>query len=656
MISCFLDPYPEELFYSVCARYKASRRYANYQTVSRVLFGGGYNAVIEFPCRLGYLANHLPPGNQYTTDLLINKYTLFPYYQPFLPMERVQQILQHMVVGPGPGKNFQLLIGIKSSVVTPLAFLRYCPACVAAERATLGECYWHRLHQAPGVVVCPHHEVFLEDSQIPTTTALRANTFFAAEESISDTMPHSAKDSPFFQRYKRLALSIAELLEGSFPPSEPGFWREQYPALMAQHEYLTPRELFRCEEFLQAFSQFCPLEFQRQLGCQINLEPSHWRSWWAAMRGSGRTIAPLVHLLILQMLDVGVASFFRQRFSPPKKFGAGPWPCLNPVCGHYKQSVIMSFEFRKNNSQAQVAGLFACTCGFTYTRLGPESHPEDRFKYSTVLVYGRVWDDHLRQWWADPALNQREIGRRLGVTSATVRKQAIRLGLPIPRPSNRNPFRSGSPKSQEGKDVAWYRKQWLALLKAHPDATRTELYRLLHGVHSWLWLHDRLWLNQHLPPARPRHRPKRRLLSNEANQVPVVLNLQNLDDAELAATVRRVTLLFYDSPERPERISERMLRRAVPSLVVLRSAPDRFPLTAQAVKESVETRECWGLRRVNWALQRYLEERICPTRPGFIRRANIFAIREVSSIQQAIDEAMLALEPLKGQGALLSVV
>lgn len=48
---------------------------------------------------------------------------------------------------------------------TPLHF-RVCPFCVRVDREQFGEPYWHRIHQVPGVLACPHHSVYLENSSV----------------------------------------------------------------------------------------------------------------------------------------------------------------------------------------------------------------------------------------------------------------------------------------------------------------------------------------------------------------------------------------------------------------------------------------------------------------------------------------------------------
>src|SRR5579884_3399041 len=163
MLEYFLDPHPDELLYSVWARYSDQVQYPNQADVAQELFGKrSCNAIVEWSCYLRYLIDQLSPGHCYTVDMLINDHTLFPLYAPFLPSERRRLLWEQMVMGNGI--TFRSRMGIANSHIQGYQWLRYCPECVKSDRERFGETYWHRLHQAPGVEVCPIHDTFLENS------------------------------------------------------------------------------------------------------------------------------------------------------------------------------------------------------------------------------------------------------------------------------------------------------------------------------------------------------------------------------------------------------------------------------------------------------------------------------------------------------------
>src|SRR5690242_884183 len=117
MLRCVPDPYPDEIFYSICARFSDCVRYYKPQRVMLDLFGTQYaTAAVTFPCYLDYFADQLPSGSIYTAEYLIAKHTLFPFYGAFLSSEKL-----HLLVSDIRGKNgliAHMHAGISGSRIT----------------------------------------------------------------------------------------------------------------------------------------------------------------------------------------------------------------------------------------------------------------------------------------------------------------------------------------------------------------------------------------------------------------------------------------------------------------------------------------------------------------------------------------------------------
>jgi hypothetical protein len=85
MIATFPDPYDGELFYSVLARFAERMKYPTPNVALRELFGSGHGVpAIELPNKIDALLKQLPPGNVYSSDHILQKHTLLPFYAPFL--------------------------------------------------------------------------------------------------------------------------------------------------------------------------------------------------------------------------------------------------------------------------------------------------------------------------------------------------------------------------------------------------------------------------------------------------------------------------------------------------------------------------------------------------------------------------------------------
>jgi hypothetical protein len=154
MIGYFPKAHPDELLYSICARCFDRMGYPNKQALVQEIFGKRtVLACIELPSHLDNLIAVLPTGHHYTADQLIDYHTLLPFYGPFLPPARLNRVRQDMRGNNGP--TIHMRIGSMASRVPLPRWLRFCTLCVHEDRKQFDECYWHRIHQIPGVVVCP---------------------------------------------------------------------------------------------------------------------------------------------------------------------------------------------------------------------------------------------------------------------------------------------------------------------------------------------------------------------------------------------------------------------------------------------------------------------------------------------------------------------
>ena len=187
MIGFFPDPYPDELFYSACARYAQRLDYPNKQSVITELFGRrGLSAIVDFPTRLKYFLSVIRT-NKYSAEEIINKNTLFPFYEPFITVERAEFIRKEMKKLSDNHIGARLAININQ--INLPKFLRFCPLCVKSDKVKFGETFWHRLHQLAGVFVCPEHLCFLENSQIKWERE-SSGFFHAAEDFVTSAKAH----------------------------------------------------------------------------------------------------------------------------------------------------------------------------------------------------------------------------------------------------------------------------------------------------------------------------------------------------------------------------------------------------------------------------------------------------------------------------------
>lgn len=141
-------PYPDELIGSVVARGMV-RSGMPYKTFRRHLFGAR-------PLEASYF---LPTALETIARIaavcpmkMLWEHTVLPYVAAF-KTKREAALLARRIRFPSAGS----LASLVQSATEACDGLRYCPECLNAEMDALGESYWHRAHNLPGVHVCTTH-------------------------------------------------------------------------------------------------------------------------------------------------------------------------------------------------------------------------------------------------------------------------------------------------------------------------------------------------------------------------------------------------------------------------------------------------------------------------------------------------------------------
>jgi len=154
MIGYFPDPYPDELFYSICARFADRMQYPSRAAVVVELFGCQTAAAIaDLPTRLDSVVATLPPGHHYTTDYIIDQHTLLPFFGPFMPLERLNRLRADMRSATN-GSGIYRRAGIATGRIPRREWLQFCPQCIKEDRLEIQSVMdlWHpcQLRSKPG--------------------------------------------------------------------------------------------------------------------------------------------------------------------------------------------------------------------------------------------------------------------------------------------------------------------------------------------------------------------------------------------------------------------------------------------------------------------------------------------------------------------------
>lgn len=181
----FPEPFPDESLYSLAVRYHRLSANPSYRVTSQELFGA-YSRTCGsiLPCCLEGLAQRL--GKAYPVNVLIDRFTLLPLYQPFVA--DAKYCAARVAMAGNCGTGLKMSLGITASRFLKHASFRYCKSCVSEDLLRYGVAYWHRVHQAVGTCICPLHK-----------DVLWAMTFPHGADWRCMLLPDEAKGTPVLQ-------------------------------------------------------------------------------------------------------------------------------------------------------------------------------------------------------------------------------------------------------------------------------------------------------------------------------------------------------------------------------------------------------------------------------------------------------------------------
>jgi Tn7-like transposition protein D/TniQ len=634
----FPTPHPDELLYSLCARFSARVRYSSSKSVIEDLVGTtGATATVDLPNNLGQLATALPAGSPLTAERLIKQHTLLPFFSAFLPPERVTQLEGDM--RGGCGQAGYMRSGVMASRIPTPRHLRFCPVCIQEDVRRFREAYWHRTHQVSGVVACPTHEVFLEDGNVSRCAGRHNLQFITADDATRALPPQRLDFSDHdHQVLLQIARDVAWLLEHPSPGSAPGALHNRHLRLLIGRGLATYTGSIHVKALLDEFTRHYSANLLKLLHCEFT-GSDHTKTNWLLrlVRPPKHAQHPLYHLLLMQFLGCSAEEFFRvpDEFS---LFGEGPWPCLNPAADHHREPIIQECRLSARLRNGRPVSTFSCECGFSYARSGPDSSPEDRFRAGRIISFGPIWEAKLKGLWKDSSLSMSEVGRHLGVDPLTVRRHATRLKLPSSRSSRKSKplphaarLKGTHDSTANARKQRAYRAKWVSATRQMPKTSLKALRLNLPREYAWLRQNDVNWLMRHSPLNRRRDRPTSSVDWKKR-------------DAKYAVVVRATATRLRNNPGRPVHVTRSAIGRAVGATTLLRQKLHKMPLTAQVIAGVVETRVEYAVRRIRWAAECFTHERTMPRPWQLMLRASVYSLRSVSEVKSAVDAALCLID------------
>lgn len=577
MIIQFPTPYPDELLYSIIARYHIRSGNVFWKHTLEDLFGKRTISATAFlPSGIESLVQHLPQNTTLTAQALIEAHTMYPFYTVFLPTEKAQSIYESMM--SDDGKRIYMQSGIMASSIPQNQYLKYCSECAKEDLSMYGELYWHRLHQLPGQLICSKHGLWLEDSKVPIIYSNK-HAFILPTTSNCDLNKVRIVNGDALQQFRDVILQAEYLLNKQYQSQSFSHFTGFYRHHLIKTGFANFNGRVNQKKLQDAFRKY----YSEQLLKSLYVDDGQWLA--SISRKHRKSFHPYQHILLLNLLGLDVNAVFETTTHENDPFGQPNWPCLNVICPEHRKSIIKVVTIRRCEKTKKPIGRFTCPkCGFSYTRKGKDLEQKDRYKYTRIMEFGFPWKKELESL-LEEGISYREIARRLGVDPNTVIKYEKIINTKTA--PNKEAFKKNDLVKER-------RFEWLQLQKNFPNLSKTELRRLSPAVYASLYRHDREWLNRNSPNPQ-----KENSIYNRVNWME--------RDQEILNKVQMVVNELRNNGNNPIRITVKTLGDGIGERALLEKHLDRLPETKVFIDQVYESEKDFRVRRVEHVINKMKE-------------------------------------------------
>jgi len=575
IIHFFTDPYKDELIYSAISRYHFYTGNIDFKDTIEECFGKRtIISSLEIGSPIDVLAKNI--GGSYTPESLVKNHTIFPYYIPFLPMKRREEIIKEIKYGDSSGIYHKL--GIVAGSVCRRQGIYYCPICAQNEIQMKGEAYIHREHQLQGIYLCVHHGELLSKYKIIKTDVSRLE-FIRFEKELLD-LRSNPKNTKHYEKMIKIARDAYYLLENDLMSVNKKTILKKYKSILCEKGLTTSGSRIRQRELYDEFINFYGLEFLKVMDSSIDNDDEY--NWLRVItRDLKRTVHPVRHLLLINFLSGNIAEFFNDVKHDYNPFGKGPWPCLNKISKHYRMDVVNDLKITDDYKTRLPVGTFSCDCGFVYSRKGPDKEGINKFKLGRIKNFGGVWEDKLKSHLKENKYGLRELARFMKCDPKTILKFDSILGTNMFQ-NNKGYIKDKEPAVEADK-LSDYKNCILVNMEINAEATRTEIRSMCKKEYIFIYRKDKKWLYDKLP-----------IEIKRTNYQPLVD--WNKRDSELLFILnnRYEKLMVSDEAIR---ITKSSIGREIGILTALEKNIEKLPQTKKYLNEAIETVEEFQIRR-----------------------------------------------------------
>ena len=579
-LSFFPTPLPDETLYSVVGRYHRLGGFADDRSTSTKLFGNANSGFMhDFPCGIDTLCLAVDGWAEQHSSI-IRKYTILPFYEPFLSEDALQEVIEAM--RHGKGERIKFILGLTASRLDATHPLRACPTCLQEDTTRHGAAYWHRAHQLPCVHVCDYHAIPLVILPLKTNRLSKQRFLLPCDIARSDQIQATQSDKELAKCLLEFSRTARHLLDARLPSFDANLLQNIYREGAAAAGYMLKSGNIDQQRLKGAFfERFGPLEGIPEFTETIDSARSDTSFLASLLRKPRGQKHPIKHLLLIQLLYDGLPSFL--------------------TAARTDRAHIAQCEIRI------------------------------RLRHSPTIGIDEATVARMRQLLLDENLPLRSATTQLGMTTSTLAIRAEQAGIPVKHRSKllvpafrkriaadlqqgamikavcaRHHVSKSSVQrllqADQGLRDAWEQARYLdernnrrsqlqSLITANPASSRSELREALGAGHyHWLARNDKAWIESILPPQTRTTITKRRPAVDWAKR-----------DRAFSAAVERIVDRMRKLSGKPVRLTRAAIYRAIPGLARKAANLSKMPATMDTIQRTIETTAAFHQRRLAWA-------------------------------------------------------
>ena len=604
----FSRSYPDETLHSVLSRYHVlSANRASADTFRELGLRRFTVAASALPTNLETVCEAIGVSGEWLQEL-VSRYTLFPYFQPFLASGGAKRVLDTMRTGDA--RSIASRTGQCNAAVRSAPGLQYCVRCNVEDRNTFGVAYWHRSHQVPGALVCHRHpDQWLKVHQTDVTKTLRHELYLPPQTVAAETSL-GLPDVP--NAFVELAVLSHELLAAALPPLGWSEIRRTYRARLRALNLLTANGRLHQKAIHEAvLARLTPLTTKSQFQALVVRERSE-HDWIANIfRSTRRGKHPIKHLIVIGWLFQNIATFVHEVESPkvamsPSQHSGTDQPCQsinwNPSSRLHQ---LIQIDGLTLSEAASVLGCSVTTVRVRAQSMGIDVHT--RPKRISSDLEARIRQKLLS---GSPTCT---VAKACGVSIATINRVA----------RSKPAFRELMLQQREARSLRRYRGV-VAKFRSVGSHPSLSTFRQAHpGAYMWLYRHDRDWLTSQFEPC------------TAHAQTSTLVDWPSRDE-QIAARIQTEAAALAASPGKPIRISRALLLRRLQANALVEKYGNRMPKTQAALRACSQTTTQARINRIRWAADR-LRLAGTPVTAWRLRRVAGLPSSTCAEINNAID-------------------